>query len=208
MAPVDGGNGSEETLKQMKSRGMKLALPPERCGETDTDMTSQLEKFKQVGADFLLPLAYTPAVIQILKSLEKIQFKVPIGSTWTLIAPNYLHLGGKELIEGTITVSSFSPDADPKSMAFHEKIIKAYGQDMFPVCAAQGYDAANLVLQALDMAGPDRKKLRDALENIDNFEAVSKIPKKPFGPKDHEAYGPKDGYLVQWRNGVTEMLKY
>jgi branched-chain amino acid transport system substrate-binding protein len=203
-----GETAREDTLKQLAGRNLKLAVPPERCNDTDTDMTSQLSKFKAVNADFLLAMVYSPAAVQIVKSMEKINFKLPMSSTWGLIAPNYLALGGKEIVEGTITVSSFAPDANDKAKAFHQMVVKEYGKDFFPVCTAQGYDATNLILAALDKVGPDPKKIRDALESLDNFEGVTSIPKKPYSPKNHEAYGPKDGYLVIWRDGVPVRLQY
>jgi len=203
-----GETAREDTLKQLSTRNIKLAVPPERCNDTDTDMTSQLSKFKAVNADFLLAMIYSPAAVQVVKSMEKINFRLPMASTWGLIAPNYLALGGKEIVEGTITVASFAPDANDKAKAFHQMVVKEYGKDFFPVCTAQGYDAANLILRALDKVGPDPKKVRDAVESLDNFDGVTSIPKKPFGPKNHEAFGPKDGYLVIWRDGVPVRLQY
>ena len=203
-----GETAREDTLKQLAARNLKLAVPPERCNDTDTDMTSQLSKFKAVNADFLLGMVYSPAAVQIVKSMQKINFKLPMASTWGLIAPNYLALGGKEIVEGTITVASFAPDANDKAKAFHDMVVKEYGKDFFPVCTAQGYDATNLILRALDKVGPEPKKIRDAIESLDDFDGVTSIPKKPFTPKSHEAYGPKDGYLVVWRDGVPVRLQY
>ena len=203
-----GETAREDVLKGLAARNLKLAAPPERCNDTDSDMTSQLSKFKAANADFLIAMIYSPAAVQVVKSMEKINFRIPMASTWGLIAPNYLALGGKDIVEGTITVASFAPDANAKAKSFHELVVKEYGKDFFPVCTAQGFDAANLILRALDKVGPDPKKIRDAIEIMDDFEGVTSIPKKPFNPKSHEAYGPKDGFLVVWRDGVPVRLQY
>ncbi len=128
-----------------------------------------------------------------------------MASTWGLIA-QLPDDGGKAVVEWTITVASFAPDANDKAKAFHEAVVKEYGKDFFPVCTAQGYDAANLVLRALDKVGPDPKKIRDAIEGLTDFDGVTSIPKNPFSPSDHEAFGIKDGYLVIWKDGVPVRL--
>jgi len=201
-----GETAREDCLKQLAARKLELVAPPERSNDTDTDMTSQLSKFKAAGADFLLAMIYSPAAVQVVKSMEKINYRLPMASTWGLIAPNYLVLGGKDAVEGTITVASFAPDANDKAKAFHAAVVKEYGKDFFPVCTAQGYDAANLVLRALDKVGPDPKKIRDAIEGLTDFDGVTSIPKNPFSPSDHEAFGIKDGYLVIWKDGVPVRL--
>jgi branched-chain amino acid transport system substrate-binding protein len=205
-----GETARAETLKQFENRGLKPALPPERFSSGDTDMTAQLSKFKKEGVDFIIALAYSPEAVQILKSMAKIDYKVPMASTWGLVAPNFLKLGGKELIEGTISVASYTIDATERAKAFHRKIVQEYGEDYFPVCTAQTYDATRMLLRALDKVGPDPKKIRDALEMMDHFnDAVTAIKAKPFAnPKNHEALSFGDGYLVVWKNGVAARLRY
>ena len=59
-----------------------------------------------------------------------------------------------------------------------------------------------LVLRALDMVGPDPVKIRDALEQIDDFnDAVTQMKPHPFSKENHEALGRDSGFLAIWRNG-------
>ena len=76
------------------------------------------------------------------------------------------------------------------------------GGDFFPVATAQTYDGARLVLRALDRVGPDPKKIRDALEEISDFnEAVTKMRPRPYTPANHEALGRDSGFLAIWKDG-------
>jgi len=85
---------------------------------------------------------------------------------------------------------------------------KEYGDKYrWPVVAALGYDGMRLLLQAVDMAGGDRDKIRDALEKIDDFKAVSGTPAKPFGPKDHECLDRNNVFLGVWRGGRVIKLQ-
>ena len=71
-----------------------------------------------------------------------------------------------------------------------------------------GYDAANLVLRAIEMGGPSADEIRDSLERIDNFEAVTTgVPKKPYSKDDHECLDQKDVFLGVWKAGRVVRLQ-
>ncbi len=197
-----GQSGRDEALRQLRAAGIPLVAGPEVFDQNDTDMTVQLSKMEEARVDFIIAYALAPAGVQILKSMQKIGYKVPIASTWAWSAPNFLKLGGKELIEGTLFVTSYIPDHSENAKRFHRKVVQEYGEDFFPVATAQTYDGTRLVLKALDLVGPDPRKIRDALEMIDDFTgAVTNAKPKPFSKEDHEALGPGTGFLAQWRNG-------
>ena len=73
-------------------------------------------------ADFIIAYSLAPAAVQIAKSMQKIGLKTPWTGTWGLIAPNFLKLGGKELIEGVMAVTSYTPDHSANAKALHEKV--------------------------------------------------------------------------------------
>ena len=77
----------------------------------------------------------------------------------------------------------------------------------WPVVAALGYDGMNLLLRAVDSAGSDRAKIRDALERTDGFQAVSGTPTKPFGPKDHECLDADNVFLGVWHGARVVKLQ-
>ena len=73
-------------------------------------MTTQLTKMRDAKVDFIIAYSFAPAAVQIAKSMQKIGLKTPWTGTWGLIAPNFLKLGGKELIEGVMAVTSYTPN--------------------------------------------------------------------------------------------------
>jgi ABC-type branched-subunit amino acid transport system substrate-binding protein len=98
-------------------------------------------------------------------------------------------------------VASFTPDQSPAAADFHQKMLKAYNEDAFPITAAQAYDATKMMLQALSKSGPDSAKLRDAIEGLDGFKGVTAAPAKPFGPERHHSLEGKDLFPAVWKNG-------
>jgi branched-chain amino acid transport system substrate-binding protein len=181
---------------------------PEVFDQNDSDMTAQLTKMQEAKVDFIIAYSLAPAAVQIAKSMQKIGLKVPWTGTWGLIAPNFLKLGGKELTEGVMAVTSYTPDHSANAKVLHEKvdrIFKEQGGDFHPVATAQTYDGVRLLLRALDKVGPDPQKIRDALEEIDDFtEAVTKMKPHPFSHSNHESLGSDTGFLAVWHDGKLE----
>ncbi len=103
--------------------------------------------------DFVISYCLAPAGVQNAKSMQKIGLKVPWTSTWALIAPNFLKLGGQELVEGVMGVTSYTTDHSENAKKFHQLVEREYkdqGSDWHPVATAQTYDGTRLVLRALD----------------------------------------------------------
>jgi ABC-type branched-subunit amino acid transport system substrate-binding protein len=69
------------------------------------------------------------------------------------------------------------------------------------------YDGARLLLKALDKAGPNSEGIRDALEKIDDFDAATTAPKKPFSKEDHEMLNPEGVFLGVWKGDKIVRMK-
>ncbi|MBV8524728.1 MAG: ABC transporter substrate-binding protein [Acetobacteraceae bacterium] len=200
-----GQSGRDTALRLLKEANLPVVAGPEVFDQNDTDMTAQLGKMKAANVDFIISYSLSPAGVQIAKSMQKIGMTTTWISTWALIAPNFLKLGGKDLIEGVMAVAPYTPDYSANSRALHAKVeerFKSEGGDFYPVQTAQAYDGVRLVLRALDKAGPNPQKIRDSLEEIDDFtEAVTKMKPHPFTKDNHEALGADSGFLVVWHDG-------
>jgi branched-chain amino acid transport system substrate-binding protein len=200
-----GQSGRDTALRLFKDNSLTFVAGPEVFDQNDSDMTAQLTKMKDAKVDFIISYSLAPAGVQIARSMQKIGLQVPWTSTWALIAPNFLKLGGKEIVEGVMAVTSYTPDHSENAKKLHAKVdqeFKDQGGDFHPVATAQTYDGARLMLRALDKVGPEPQKIRDALEEIDDFhEAVTKMKPKPFSKDNHESLGPESGFLAIWRNG-------
>lgn len=200
-----GQSGRDTAVRLLKEANINLVAGPEVFDQNDTDMTPQLTKMKDAKVDFIIAYSLGPAGVQVAKSMQKIRLQVPWTSTWALIAPNFLKLGGKETVEGVMAVTSYTVDHSENAKKFHAKVeqrFKDQGGDFFPVATAQTYDGTRLVLRALDRVGPDPKKIRDALEEISDFaDPVTKMKPRPYSKDNHEALGRDSGFLAVWRNG-------
>lgn len=172
----------------------KLGITPvatEKFNVGDTDMTAQLLRAKEAGADVILTYAIGPELAQIANGMAKLGWKVPMIGSWTLSMASFIDTAGQNG-DGAIMPQTFIQlPTTPKRKAFIEAYQKAYGVDRIPspVSAAQGYDSVYLLAAAIKQAGgTDGRKIREALENLnDKVEGVVTIYDKPFSAADHEA---------------------
>ena len=199
------GTASKQTADKLIPAGGFKILANETYNVGDTDMTSQLQKLKAAGVKQIINFGLGPEDANLLISAQKIDYKVQFSGAWGFSDPLVPQLAGKELTEGVVTVASFTPDQSPAAADFHQKMLKSYNEDPFPITAAQAYDAARMMLMALSKSGPDSAKLRDAIENLDGFKGVTAAPSKPFGADRHHSLEGKDMFAATWKNG--ELVK-
>jgi branched-chain amino acid transport system substrate-binding protein len=201
------GTGTKATgEKLLQNSGFKI-LDEETFNIGDTDMTAQLQKMKDAGVKQIIDFGLPPENANLLRSAQKIGYNVQFSGAWGWSDPVVPQLAGKELAEGVITVASFTVDRNATTSDFHQKLLRDYNEDIFPITSAQAYDATKMMFQALSKSGPDPLKLRDAIENLDGFHGVTAAPAKPFSADRHHSLEGKDMFAAVWTNGVLVPVK-
>ena len=184
--------GMGDLVKALEKKNVK-AVAIEKFNVKDVDMTSQLLKAKEAGAEAILTYAIGPELAQIANGMEKLGWKVPMIGSWTLSMGNFIDNAGKNGNGATMPQTFIQEGNTPKRKAFIEAYIKAYkpANDRIPspVSAAQGYDSVYLLAAAIKQAGStDGVKIREALENLkEKVDGVVAMYDKPFSKDDHEA---------------------
>ncbi|MFG1344877.1 ABC transporter substrate-binding protein [Xanthobacter autotrophicus DSM 431] len=182
--------GRADLEKALAGLGVK-PVATEKFNIGDTDMTAQLLRAKEAGADVILTYAIGPELAQIANGMAKLGWKVPMIGSWTLSMASFIDTAGPNG-NGAMMPQTFIqlPDT-PKRKAFIEAYQAAYKIDRMPspVSAAQGYDSVLLLAAAIQQAGStDGRKVREALENLNTkVEGVVTVYDKPFSATDHEA---------------------
>ena len=172
----------------------KMNITPvatEKFNVGDTDMTAQLLRAKEAGADVILTYAIGPELAQIANGMAKLGWKVPMIGSWTLSMASFIDTAGANGDGAMMPQTFIQLPTTPKRKAFIEAYQKAYSVDRFPspVSAAQGYDAVHLLAAAIEQAGgTEGRKIREALENLNSkIEGVVTTYDHPFSATDHEA---------------------
>lgn len=184
--------GREDLEKALAAKGVK-AVAVEKFNIKDVDMTAQLLKAKEAGAEVVLTYGIGPELAQIANGMTKLGWKVPMIGSWTLSMANYIDNAGPGG-EGARMPQTFIQEPNTiKRKAFIDAYLKTFkpknNRIDSPVSAAQGYDSIYLLAAAFKQAGTtDGIKVREALENLQTkVEGVVTVYDKPFTHDDHEA---------------------
>ena len=78
----------------------------------------------------------------------------------------------------------------------------AYGENIFPIATAQGYDSAKLILDAIKKVGLDSEKIRDQIESFTDFEGVTAITATPFTKDNHDAFGVDEVFMATYNDDL------
>ena len=184
--------GREDLEKALALKSVK-AVAVEKFNIKDVDMTAQLLKAKEAGAEAVLTYGIGPELAQIANGMTKLGWKVPIVGSWTLSMANYIDNAGPGG-EGARMPQTFIQEATtPKRKAFIENYLKTFkpknNRIDSPVSAAQGYDSVYLLAAAIKQAGStDGVKIKAALEALNApVDGVVTSYNKPFSKTDHDA---------------------
>ena len=182
--------GREDLVRALTGLGVKT-VAEEKFNIGDTDMTAQLLRAKQAGADVVLTYAIGPELAQIANGMAKLGWKVPMIGSWTLSMATFIDNAGANG-EGAMMPQTFIQTGNtPKRKAFIEAYQAAYKVDRIPspVSAAQGYDSVFLLKAAIEQAkSTDGAKIRAALEDLKTkVDGVVTVYDHPYSAADHEA---------------------
>ncbi|BBU29640.1 amino acid ABC transporter substrate-binding protein [Burkholderia sp. THE68] len=198
--------GREDLEKALAAKGVK-PVAVEKFNIKDVDMTAQLLKAKEAGAEAVLTYGIGPELAQIANGMAKLGWKVPLIGSWTLSMANYIDNAGANG-EGARMPQTFIQEANtPKRKTFIDAYVKEFKpkNDRIdsPVSAAQGYDSVYLLAAAIKQAGTtDGPKVKEALENLNaKVEGVVMVYDKPFTKADHEAISPNVPVIGEVKSG-------
>ena len=184
--------GRADLEKALEQKGVK-AVAVEKFNIKDVDMTAQLLKAKEAGAEAILTYGIGPELAQIANGMTKLGWKVPLIGSWTLSMANYIDNAGPGGEGARMPETFIQEPTTPKRQSFIINYLKTFNPKNAridsPVSAAQGYDSIYLLAAAIKQANStDGPKIRAALEDLKApVEGVVTTYNKPFTAKDHEA---------------------
>ena len=184
--------GRADLEKALSAKGIK-PVAIEKFNIKDVDMTAQLLKAKEAGAEVILTYGIGPELAQIANGMTKLGWKVPMVGSWTLSMANYIDNAGPGGEGARMPQTFIQEPTTPKRQSFiinYLRTFKPKNQRIdSPVSAAQGYDSIYLLAAAIKQANStDGPKIKAALENLKTpVEGVVTTYNKPFTAQDHEA---------------------
>jgi branched-chain amino acid transport system substrate-binding protein len=179
----------------------------------DQDMSAQLIRLREAGADTLVFYSVDREANAILKSMDRIGYKPAIVSAWGVTGQ--LGQTAGPLAEGVLVAGTFAwtGDLSPRAQKVWERIKAKFklaqpADLLLPSATANSYDAVYIIAEALKAAGDyDRKKLRDAFYKVRYEGIIAKYdPAFEKTAERHDAIIPSHYKMLTYYKGSLTML--
>jgi len=203
------GNGAVPDIENaIKAEGQTL-VASETFNWNDQDMSAQVMRIRDAGADTVILWGLDREGNQILRSMDKVGFKPQIVGAWGL-AGNLGELAGP-LANGVLVMQTytFMGQLNEKGQALWGVIQKKYNLSdpqavKMPSGVANSYDAVHIIAKAIEKAGAfDWQKVHAALCEVEHTGVVADY-KPAFDCSDnvrHDAILPNYYKLTAWHDG-------
>ena len=194
------GESNEKGLvAALQAMNMKAA-GIEKFEPNDLDIVPQLSRLKAANSDVLFLVGNVGPSAQVVKSLDRLGWKVPIVSHWGPAGGRFTELAGpsaKDVI--FVQTYSFFGDLSPTGKKVLDALkakypdVKGPGDVTPAVGVANAYDAMHLVALAIEKAGgTGGDAIRQGFYKIDSYDGLIKKYVKPFTAESHDAVNEND----------------
>jgi len=205
-----GVTGRGELQRRLKENGLS-PVADETFDNNDTDMTPQVIKLKNAGAQSILNYALVRENTFVVKTKEKLSDGTPYVSAWGIAGPAFWKAAGNSA-EGVLTSTTVTVDGpqSPERTAFINEYRKRHNEEMSAAVFAVGaYDAVYLFKTAIEKGGAEPSQIRTSLESIPEFKGLVKHFKRPvFTRARHNAVTEEDMIMTRWTNGKLLEVKF
>lgn len=217
LTATDGfGKDGAAALDQLAAGSGMEIVARESFAVTDTDMTPQLVKIRESGAQALICWTIGPAGARVAKNVKQLGLTVPLMQCHGQPDPKYIELAG-EAADGSIMpstklmVADQLPDDDPQKAVILD-FIRLYRDEYkydkeYPINTHSGYawDALYLLSNAMRQVGTDPEAVRSTIEKTKGYVGISGIYN--LTPEDHNGLGTDSMVMVKVEKGKWVLLK-
>ncbi len=163
---------ADEFERKSKSLGVEV-LGHEGITQGDKDFTPLLTKIKSLNPDLIYFGGIYPEGALLLRQARSLNLVSEFMGGDGLTTPVFVELASAEIAEGTYATMV---GGDMKKVPSAQSFIKAYEAQYGEIgqWSAYGYDAANILIQAIQKAGKkNRAAVLDAMRQIPSFQGVT-----------------------------------
>jgi len=200
-----GKGGKEQVEKLAPQYGISIVVN-EVYDKNATDLSAEVTKMKAAGVQALLNWSIEPAQSIVLKNARQMQLGVPLFQSHGFANVQYARAAGGAA-EGVIfpasriVVADQLPASNPQKpvVEAYRKAYEARYKEDVSTFGGHAWDAFGILVKAIEQVGPDRVKVRAAVEEMKGFVGTAGVFN--FSPTDHNGLDIGAFELCTVRNG-------
>ena len=188
-----GKAGKEQIEKLAPQHGIQIALN-EVYDKAATDLTAEVTKVKAANVQGIINWSIEPAQSLVIKNARQIGLTIPIFQSHGFGNIQYVKAAGAAaegviFPAGRLLVADVLPDANPqkKVLQTYRKEYEAKYKEDVSTFGGHAYDAFVVLVEAIRKVGPDREKVRGAVETTRGFVGTGGVFN--YSATDHNGLG-------------------
>lgn len=201
-----GASGREELLRLAPQVGIEI-VADERYGPKDTDITAQLTRIRGTDAQAIVNWSVGPTQVLAVKNWHDLGMtSIPFYQSHGFGSRKNIKLaaGAAEGVFcplGRVNIPDLVPADHPqkKVIEIYNKAYQEKYNEPLSSFGGHGWDALNLVIDALKAVGPDSAKIRDYIETRTNY--IGQHGVFNFSPTDHNGLTKEAFEMVVVKDG-------
>ncbi len=205
-----GKAGREAIAKMAPEAGIQI-VADEVYDKAATDLTAEVTKVKSASPQAILNWSIEPAQSIVIKNARQIGLTVPIFQSHGFANIQYVKAAGAAA-EGVvfpasrIVVAEALPEKHPQKavLVAYKKAYEGRYQEDASAFGGYAHDAFALLVKLVQDVGPDREKVRAALETTKGFVGTAGV--FTFTPADHNGLDVDAFEMVTVKDGKFVLL--
>ena len=186
----------------------------------DKTLLQQYQRLRKAGAGAIIFVSNDSEAVTLAREVASLSpdQRIPIISHWGVTGGIFASLVKDELdkIDFSVVQTFNFFNADPKKVARLMAVSsRLFGIANFealesPVGTGHAYDLTHLLALAINRAGTtDRAAIRDALEELRDYDGLVRYFPQPFSADNHDALDASDVFMARYRpsDGVLIPIK-
>jgi len=205
------GKSGKAALEQILPQNGIEIVANEVYNPKPADVKAQIQNLEAAKPQAIICWDTNPGPATLARNIQEMGLKTPLIMSHGVASKKFIELAGSAaegvvLPAGKLLVAEQLPDTDPQKPLLVEYTQEYEARFNEPVSTfgGHGWDAVQQILLALKEAGPDRAKIRDALEAQTQFKGIGGVFNR--SPEDHNGLNKDAFVLVEIRDGTWKLL--
>lgn len=185
----------------------------------DNSMMTQYRSIRKAGANAVLFIGIEPEGAVLVREVAALApgKRLPIVSHWSIAGGDFPAMTGAALGKVDLAfVQTFDLQHDKSkraqqllAVANRLSNVKSFTEVKSPCGLAHAYDLTRILAMAIEKAGStDRRKVRDALEQLDRYDGLVRVYDPPFTSTRHEALSPENVFMARYdKKGLISAIR-
>jgi branched-chain amino acid transport system substrate-binding protein len=206
-----GKAGKEQLEKLAAEHGITVVIS-EVYDKAATDLTAEVTKVKAANVQAIVNWSIEPAQAIVIKNVRQIGLTIPIFQSHGFGNIGYVKAAGSAaegviFPAGRLLVADVLADKNPQKalLLSYKKSYEAKYKEDVSTFGGHAYDALLILAEALKTAGPDKEKVRTAIENIKGLVGTAGIFN--FSATDHNGLDLNAFEMLTVKDGKFAVLE-